>query len=312
MAGEESWRGDPKTWIAILVALLLWAAAFAGIRAGLESYGPGEVALLRFGTASLVLLGYALATRMRLPDRRDVPVIAVAGLLGISIYHLSLNFGEITVTAGAAALLISASPVFTALLSRTFLGERLTAWGWAGILISFFGVALISFGEGGDLGFEPGALLIVVAAVAASLYMIVGKRPLRRYTALEFTTYAIWLGTVPMLYFTPGLIEQLPKATTEATVAVVFLGVFPGAISYVLWSHALSRMPASVLATFLYFQPVNAALIAWVWLAEVPSVLAIIGGLISLGGVVVVNTRGVPSQADEGDDGVTAQEATNA
>jgi len=287
------WQRDPKTWAAIAVALLLWASAFAGIRAGLASYGPGELALLRFGTASVTLLGYAIATRMPLPDRRDLPMIALAGFFGITVYHVALNFGEQTVTAGAAALLISSSPIFTALLSTTWLGERLTGWGWAGVLVSFAGVALISFGEGGTLGFEPGALLVVVAAVAASLYMIVGKRPLRRYSALEFTTYAIWFGTLPMLAFAPGLIEQMPSASAESTVAVVFLGIFPGAISYVLWSSALSKMPASVLATFLYFQPVNATWIAWLWLGEVPSLLAIVGGTISLVGVVVVNLKGV-------------------
>jgi len=287
------WQRDPKTWAAIVVALLLWASAFAGIRAGLESYGPGELALLRFGTASVTLLGYAIATRMPLPDRRDLPMIALAGFFGITVYHITLNFGEQTVTAGAAALLISSSPIFTALLSTTWLGERLTGWGWTGVLVSFAGVALISFGEGGNLGFEPGALLVVVAAVAASLYMIVGKRPLRRYSALEFTTYAIWFGTLPMLVFAPGLIEQMPVASAESTVAVVFLGIFPGAISYVLWSLALSKMPASVLATFLYFQPINATWIAWLWLGEVPSLLAIVGGTISLVGVVLVNLKGV-------------------
>ena len=52
---EPDWRSEPKTWIAIIVALLLWASAFAGIRAGLVDYGPGEIALLRFGTASVAL-----------------------------------------------------------------------------------------------------------------------------------------------------------------------------------------------------------------------------------------------------------------
>jgi len=293
LTDSAEWRREPKTWAAIAVALLLWASAFAGIRAGLESYGPGEVALLRFGTASLSLLVYAVLTRMPLPSRRDLPMIFLAGFFGITIYHVALNFGEQTVTAGAAALLISSSPIFTALLSTLWLGERLTGWGWTGVLVSFAGVALISFGEGGSLRFEPGALLVVAAAVAASLYMIVGKRPLRRYSALEFTTYAIWFGTLPMLVFAPGLVAQMPAASTESTVAVVFLGIFPGAVSYVLWSSALSKMPASVLATFLYFQPINATWIAWLWLAEVPSLLAIVGGTISLVGVVIVNTKGV-------------------
>lgn len=286
------WRREPRTWGAIAVALLLWASAFAGIRAGLRDFGPGELALLRFGTASVVLALYALVARMGLPQRRDLPAIALAGFLGISVYHVALNYGEQTVTAGAAALLISTSPVFTALLSTRFLGERLTPWGWAGVLIAFLGAALIAFGEGGGFTFNTDAVLILVAAVATSLYFIVSKPQLRRYRAIEFTTYAIWAGTVPLLVFLPGLAQQLPEAQTSSILAVVYMGIFPGAIAYVLWSHALSRMPASVLATFLYFQPVNATIIAWLWLKEVPSALSLFGGAISLSGVVVVNTKG--------------------
>lgn len=289
---SAAWKREPRTWAAIVITLLLWASAFAGIRAGLADYGPGEVALLRFGTASLVLAVYAILTRMRLPDRRDLPVIALAGFLGISVYHVALNFGERSVASGAAALIISASPIFTAMLSSRFLGERITGWGWVGIIASFAGVALIALGEGGGVRLNTDALLILVAAVATSVYFIVSKPPLRRYSGLEFTSYAIWAGTVPLLVFAPGLAGQFALAQTTSTLAVVYLGVFPGAIAYVLWAYALSRMSATTLSTFLYFQPVNAALIAWVWLGEVPALLTVVGGVVSILGVVIVNTKG--------------------
>lgn len=299
-----TWKREPRTWMAIAGVLLLWASAFAGIRAGLrltpagalgaDGYGPGELALLRFGTASTVLALFALATRMRLPDRADVPKIALAGFLGISIYHVALNFGEVTVNAGAASMLISAGPVFTALLSVLFLKERLTKLGWGGIFLAFIGVALIALSSGKGLSFTPGALLILLAAAVAAVYSILSKQSLRRYAAIEFTCYSIWAGTLPMLVFLPSLLRRFTTAAPPATLAVIYLGIFPAAIAYVLWNQALSRMPASLLSSFLYLTPVIASLIAWVWLGEVPTVLTMVGGTIAIVGVVLVQKWGQP------------------
>jgi len=297
-----SWKRDPKTWAAIAVTLLLWASAFAGIRAGMrltpaglpgaDGYGPGEVALLRFGTASLVLAVYALFTRMRLPSVEDLGRIALAGLTGITIYHASLNFGEMTVGAGAASLLIASGPVFTALMSAGFLGERLTILGWLGIAVAFAGAALISLSQGAGMSFSPGALLILLAAVSTSVFFIISKKPLKKYSALEFTSYSIWAGTIPLLFFAPGLVAQFPKAAPSATAAIIYLGIFPAAIAYVLWNYALARMPASILSSFLYLSPVLAMAIAWVWIGELPTVLTIVGGAVAIAGVAVVQTKG--------------------
>lgn len=292
----------PRTWVALWVALLLWASAFAGIRAGMArtegfaAYGPGEVALLRFFTASVTFAVLALFRRMRVPARRDVARIALSGFLGISVYHVALNYGEVSVSSGAAAMLIAAGPIFTALMAVAFLNERLNGWGWAGIVLAFSGVVVITLGEGAGVSFEPRALLVLLAAVSTAAYFVVAKKPLRRYDAVEFTAWAIWFGTVPMLWFAPALLRHLPDAAPSATISVVYLGVFPGAISYALWSYALARMPASRTSSFLYFQPLNAAVVAWLWLGEVPSWLTVLGGVVALAGVVVVNTWGRPAE----------------
>jgi len=297
-----TWKREPRTWLAISALLLLWASAFAGIRAGMrlspsgavgpDGYGPGELALLRFGTASTVLALYAFAKRMRLPERSELPLIGLTGFLGISVYHVALNFGEVTVQAGAASLLISAAPVFSALLSVAVLKERLTRLGWLGILLAFAGVVLIALSGGRGLHFTPGALLILLAATVAAVYSILSKQLLRRHAALEFTCYSIWAGTLPLLVFLPGLLRRLPVAAPPATFAVIYLGIFPAAIAYVLWNYALARMPASLLSSFLYLSPVLASLIAWLWLGEVPALLNLVGGAIAILGVILVQTKG--------------------
>ena len=121
---------DPHVPAALVITTAFWASAFAGIRAGLDAYGPGQVALFRF------LVAYAALTRMRLPERRDLPAVLLAGLLAFAVYHLALNYEEVTVSAGSASILIATAPVFTALLAVAFLGERLRFLGWVGMGVS--------------------------------------------------------------------------------------------------------------------------------------------------------------------------------
>lgn len=272
--------------------IFFWASAFAGIRAGLEAYGPGHVALLRLGIASLVLGAYAAVVRMPLPELRDLPAITLAGFLAFTVYHVGLSYGEVTVSAGPASLLVNTAPIFTALLATAFLGERLKWLGWAGMVISFCGAALIALGETEGFALAPGAFFILLAAVSVSVYLIIQRPYLRKYGALNFTAYALWAGTLFTLVLLPGLFSELRAAPTGVTLAMVYLGVFPTAVAYVTYAYVNSVMAASRAVSFLYLVPALAFLIAWVWLGEVPEVLSIIGGVIVLSGVILVNTRG--------------------
>jgi drug/metabolite transporter (DMT)-like permease len=287
-------RFTSRTFAALAFTLVVWASAFAGIRAGVRAYSPANLAILRFLVASSVLAIYAGVTHFRRPELRDIPGLILTGAIGISFYNLALNYGETRVTAGAASMLIASTPIWTALAARFWLHEKLTAIGWCGVLVSFAGVALIASGEGEGIRLSPKALIILAAALASALYMILQKHYSGRYSALEFTAYSIWFGTALMLPFGNGLVSTLRTAPGSATLAVVYLGIFPGALGYVAWAYVLSHGAAGRTSTLLYVIPVLAIGIGWLWLGEVPRLLTFAGGAVALAGVILVNLRARP------------------
>src|SRR5699024_3488233 len=179
-------------WLAMMTAVFFSASGFTGTEIGLHGYSPGALALLRFLVASFVLILYAVLRGIRLPKTRDLPALALAGFLAFSAFTVLLAYGQLTVPAGTASLLIATIPAFTSLWAVAFLKERLGAVGWMGVAVSFLGIATISLGEGGEFGIEPGALWVLLAALSTSLYFVMQKPYLKKYGSFEFTAYAVW------------------------------------------------------------------------------------------------------------------------
>lgn len=286
-------RPRALTALALAICIITWASAYSAIRVALEAYTPAQVAFLRCLASSLILAVYGPIKHIRLPARRDLPAIALAGLFGFTIYNLGLIAGEETVLAGIASFISSSEVAMLAVLAAVFLGERLSIAGWIGIGLCIIGIALISFADA-EVAFKglPGVLLVLVGTLSVSLYSIVQHPLLRKYSVFDVTTYAIWAGTFFLLFTAPDAWAYVSTAPAEATLAVMYLGIFPGTVAYVAWSYILSQMETSRAGSFLAITPIAALGIAWLWLGEIPQTLALIGGVITLAGVIVVNRRG--------------------
>ncbi len=196
-----------RVGVVLAVTLFLWASAFVGIRVAIEHYSPGALALFRFLVASILLTSYMVASgrgaSLRRATRPDWLGFATLGLTGVFIYHVALNAGERTVSAGAASLLVNTTPVFTVLLAAMFLKDHLGRRGALGMAIAFAGAGLVSIGanvtNGGGLTLEMGAIFVLVGAISQAVYFIVQKDMLGRYGALELTTVSTVCGFLMLL-----------------------------------------------------------------------------------------------------------------
>jgi drug/metabolite transporter (DMT)-like permease len=284
-------RLDGRALIYIAIALITWSSAYAGIAYALASFTPGEVALARLAIGSLCFALLIWARRVPLPQRSDWLQLTVLGLLGLTVYHLCLNYAETRIASGTAAILISLVPATTTTLSALWIGERIDARRMLGLGVALLGVVLVVLASGKQVKFQPMAGLVLISVIACSIFFV-GQKPLfARNNVIGVTAFGFFAGTLGSVPFGLGLPHALRLAPWSHIAALLWLGIAPTFVGYLAWNAALRRASASQVSSFIYFSPPIAVFIGWIWLGEEPGWLTLIGGVITVGGVALANAR---------------------
>ncbi|WP_143263896.1 DMT family transporter, partial [Amycolatopsis kentuckyensis] len=108
------------------------------------------------------------------------------------------------------------------------------------------------------------------------------------YTGLEVACYAMWAGTLFLAPLAPQAVHAFVSAPPAATLSVLFLGAFPSAVGFVAWGYAVARHSLSVATAALYLVPAVALAVAFGWLGERPTWVDLVGGALSVAGVVLI------------------------
>jgi len=285
-------------YLVIGLPILFWATAFPLIIVGLRELSPVNLAILRLTIASVIFLCLVLFQRKRFSPfhKKDAITLFLLGFIGISVYHLSLNYGEQFVSAGAASLIIATIPIFVVVLARLFLSEVLDKRILLGIIIALVGVVVISLWGNPDARIEidyvSGALAVVLASFVGAVYTIAGKKLLVRYNPLSLTAYAFLIGNLGLIPFlSPSFIDEVLNLSIVTWASVLFLAVFPTVIAYSLWYAALEIKQASEVSVYLYATPVLSTLLGTIFLGEQITIFYVLGGAFVLFGLYLVNKQ---------------------
>ncbi len=188
-------------------------------------------------------------------------------------------------------MLIQVSPLLVAVMATSILGEHSSWRTWAGLLVAFTGVSLISLARPGDERDVTGVVLCLLAAAASAVGVILHQPLLSRLSGFQVTWLACTAGTIVCLPFTTALTRDLASAQGRDTALVVYLGIFPTAVAFTLYAYALSHMSVSSFAASTYLVPPLTVAMAWFVLDESPALVALLGGALCLTGVVLSRRR---------------------
>ena len=289
--------------LAGLGAAAIWGGMYVVSKYVLETVPAFGLVWLRL-TIGWVALGLvALATRAPLPARRDLPLMALLGAIGMLISMNAQFLGTKLSTAANGALITAATPAFLVLFARTLLGERLTRWRVGGLVLATAGVlATVALDPAAGLGVSLadgvgaswsgvflGNALLVVAAVTWALYSALAAVAARRYPVLVVTLWATGFGA---LFTLPAAAElQSVELSVPVWLGVLYLGVVATAGAFYLWNKSIQLLGSGLPAVLFFAQPVVGGLLGALFLGESLGPGFFLGGALIAAGVLVIMSR---------------------
>ena len=253
------------------------------------------IAAYRMLIASLVLLPYGLARsrgELRSLIREECRWVLPAG--GFLALHFALWIASLSrTTVASSVVLVTASPVFVAVASYVLFKERLRRETFMGIAVCAAGALLIGYGGWSAGGHAlSGNVLALLAALAMSAYLLIGRRVRRRASLLAYSTVVFSTAAVFLLVAVCALRIPLSGYSPMTYVMLLLLALVPQLLGHMSLNWALRFLPATMVTLAILGEPVGASALAFIVLGELPTVLEVLGALLIFLGIGIAFARG--------------------
>jgi len=290
---HSAFRTPHSAFVKVLGAAACWGTigtAYALILAGV-AIAPVTVVFIRAASAfGALLLFVVVARRDALRVRpRDLPFLAVFGLVTISLFYTVLIYAFQLAGVALATVLLYLAPAFVTLTSALFLGESLTRRKGLALALCLAGAALVvqPWRGAGLRANGAGIALGLLSAVTYGCYSPLGKRALSRHAPLSVLLYALGFGLLGLLPLQLVAGSALPGGRALAAIVLV-TGSLITLLPLGLYTGALNELPAGAASIVATFEPVVAIVLAAVVLSQVMTPPQLAGAALIIGGVVVL------------------------
>ncbi|MEX8495261.1 DMT family transporter [Sphaerotilus sp.] len=235
------------------------------------------LAWLRFGIAAVAMAGWVRRPASEAPlSHHERVLLFFESFLGNFLFSICMLYGVAMSTALAAGVIMAALPGVVALLSRVFLGERLTGRVLAGIACAVAGIALVSWSRRGvaeapgAASTLPGNLLLVGAVVCEASYVVIGKKLSGRIGPRRISALVnLWgLALVTPLGLWQARSFDFTAVALPTWALLLFYALAASVVTVWLWMTGLRHVPAARAGVFTVMLPMSAAAVGVLLLGE--------------------------------------------
>lgn len=284
------------------IAIAMVSISFASIFTKWSVSPPFIIAGYRLALTCAILLPVMVMTggfkELRSFDRKEVLLVLLSGVA--LAFHFGLWITSLTLTLVATSvILVTSHPIFVAGVSHFVLKERVKKMAAVGIAVAFSGVALISLSDysfGGDR--LLGDLLAFIGGLCAGIYFLSGRVARKSISLTPYAFSVYGLSALLLLVSAAILGNAIVVTSTRELTLFLLMAIIPTIGGHTMFNYALKKLPAHIVATGVLGEPVGASILAYFLLPQqVPGVWIIVGGVLVVGGLYVVLSRGVESSS---------------
>jgi len=287
-----------KLYIVLAVTIFIWGSSFVIVDMAIEDgSSPTMLAMARFLVGSSIFGAYLLWRKPQGVKKPDMRTFLILAFIGIGVYYIFQYYGIKWAGPTVSVILVTLlCPVMIFAFTARRLKEGVTRAQKAGLGVSAVGSVMVI--TDGTLAIISdwqqilGGLFGVVCALFWAVYTVEGKQLVKRYDPIASTAYITLMGTVMLA---PFAVADFAIAGGEYPLSfflcAIYLGVLCTVVGYVFWFRALTGLEAYATGASLYFEPVVTLFVAYMLLGEGIGIVAGLGSLITLVGVVLVSRR---------------------